>query len=136
MPGIGEAYLDRVADCSGLAIRNRDTAGERLRHIVARERRSAGTRSGNELIDVRIFFLDASRIGEHDTDKRAGGGRAVDRASKPLTEQSRDIAAVIEMSVAEQQSIEGRGVEGEDPASVPDRIAGPSLDDTAVEQQA
>src|SRR5947207_2821332 len=60
-----------------------------------------------------FFVLNASGVAEHDGRQVARGSRAVDRAVKTLADKIGQVAAVIDVGMAEDNGIERRRLKGE-----------------------
>src|SRR5205823_14833603 len=63
--------------------------------------------------DGGLFLLDAGRVGEHDAHEVARRGGTVDGAFVTLADQVGQVAAVVDVGVAEDDGVQGRGVKGE-----------------------
>ena len=66
---------------------------------------------------LRVFFLQLGRVGEHDARELGGGRRAEDAAAKPLADEPRQVAAVIEMRVRQDDGVDRRSRESATDAS-------------------
>src|SRR5207248_11224404 len=62
--------------------------------------------------DAGVLLLDAGRVGEHHVGQVAGGGGAVDRAVEALADEVGQVAAVVDVGVAEYDRIHVTRVKG------------------------
>ena len=58
-----------------------------------------------------VFFLDAGRIGQHERTELARRWCAEDAAAKPVCDEPRQISAVIEMRVGENDRVNSRRID-------------------------
>src|SRR5258708_3355355 len=63
--------------------------------------------------ELVFLILDACRVAEHDRGQVARGRRAVDGAFEALANKVNEVAAMIDVSVAEDDGIDSIGREGE-----------------------
>ncbi len=83
--------------------------------------------------EFRVLFLQERRIGEHRQAQIDGGGRGVDRALKSVLDQARQIAAVVDVRVREDDGVD-RGRRKRKLAVARERLLAASLIETTVEQ--
>ena len=81
----------------------------------------------------RVLLLDLGRVGEHDAQQVARRRRAVDRPGEPLADERRQVAAVVDVGVAEDDRVDLVGVEREVAVALPGLLAA-ALVQAAVEQ--
>ena len=90
------AELDRAEERQALL---------RLFHGVERQRRMVLGGAGL-VVELGVFFLQVSGVGQQDAAEIDGCGRGIDRPVEALLDQPRDPAGVIEMSVREDDGID------------------------------
>ena len=82
---------------------------------------------------LRFFLLQTGRVGKHDTQERSGRRRAVDRSSKSLAHESRQVTGVIDVRVTQHDRVEGPGIRDTlGPVSESELLE--SLEESAVEE--
>jgi len=92
---------NRFADLDRLEILERIL---RLVEVVQRQCRAV-LRLSRLVVEIRVFFLQMAGVGQDDSAEIDGGRRGVDGSAKPLFDQSRNPAAVIEVGVREDDRI-------------------------------
>ena len=83
----------------------------------------------------RVLFLDARRVRQHERAQVARARRAEDAAAKALADQPRQVAAVIEMRVREDDGVDRAGRDRErGPVAQPQLLE--ALEQAAVDENA
>ena len=144
-------HLRRPQDVPGVAEGDRDAVGDRKRAVVVDADklpdRLVGVRGGVERLDRRqavlgallrdeggVIALDFGRVLQHDAGQVARGEGAVDVALETLAAKVGQVAAVVNMRVAEDDRIDLLRVEGEVAVAL-DGFAPPALKQAALQQQ-
>src|SRR5262245_1536329 len=83
---------------------------------------------------VGVFFLNLRRVLEHDGSEIARGRSAVDRSGETLTDQVGQVAAVVDVSMTEDDEADVPGIEGEFAVAAM-RLGTTALEQAAVQQQ-
>ncbi len=79
-----------------------------LRFFQGVERQCRSVLSGARLVVVGgVFFLQVARVGKQNAAQIDGRGRGVDRSVEALLHQARDPARVVEMSVGQDDGVNG-----------------------------
>ena len=76
---------------------------QRQRRLVLRESLAIGV--------VGFFFLIVGRIQQQQFAKRLGGGSRIDRASKSILHESRQVADVVDVSMRQHDGVDVRRIE-------------------------
>lgn len=84
---------------------------------------------------VRLFLLEMSRVGEHDSKQLERSSGAVDRPREANPRQAREIARVVNVGVAQKDGREGCGVKGWRRPVLEAKLL-QSLKEAALEEQA
>ena len=111
------------------------TCRERLLHVgcgVQRLDPRLGVVAGDVQVG-RVFLLNLGRVGEHDPEQVAGRRGAVDRPVETLADERRQVAAVVDVGVAEDDRVDLVRVEREVAVPLPGFLAA-ALVQPAVEQ--
>lgn len=133
--GVGERRLEPLAHRDPGAVPDRLEAVQGSKHVP-------GVEQGLDLRLVRTAFavqvggvlpLDLGRVPQHDRREGAGGRRAIDRAGESAADEVREVAAMIDVRVAEDHRIDVLGPEGKFPVAV-EALRPPALEQPAVEQ--
>src|SRR5437667_10903728 len=106
MRGMYEAKRKLRRDLFGLAERHWLEilkAGLRFFQCVERKRRIV-TRCLMSIVELGIFFLQVTRVGQNNTAQINRRRSRIDRPAKSLFHQSRNPATMVEMSVSENQT--------------------------------
>lgn len=104
MAGIAETDLNIWLDSNRLAILNSLACRDRIVDILVVEQTTGA--AATAVSELAFVFMNTSRVGEHDSYQIAGRVGAVDRTSKPASNQIGEVAAVVRMSVAQKYSID------------------------------
>ena len=125
MPGLDEPEPDRLGDVGVAAVGDGDHLPQRLVHVgVGVER--LDPRLGVVAGDVEVggvLLLDLGAVGEHDAEQVAGRRGAVDRPGEPLADERRQVAAVVDVGVAEHDRVDLVRVEREVGVALPGLLA-------------
>jgi hypothetical protein len=111
VPGVLEPEADAGADFLHLAVGDQDALLQCLLHVG-----TGGERLFAPAQDTQhkgVLLLDAGRVGQHQGQEIARGRRAVDRPGEALADQVGQVAAVVDVGVAEQDGVDVRRAEGE-----------------------
>ena len=137
MAGVDEVDLDAGDDGNGTVVADRLQAIERAGGVNFGIERLRGSVLGVAL-PVRppgVFFLDARRVGQHQRAQLARRRRTEDAAGETLGHEPRQIAAVIEVRVREDNGIDPRRIDGKRPPVAIAQLLEP-LEQAAVDQDA
>jgi hypothetical protein len=114
-------WLEAAKGCPGVAL-----VEERESRVVSGIAAAVGA--------FGILLLDAGCVDEHDLGEVAGCRGAKDRAPESIADEARDIAAVVNVGVGEEDSINGPGVEGRRrPVTEPELLQ--ALEESAIDQE-
>ena len=144
-------HLRRAQDVARVAEGDRDAVGHRERAVVVDADklpdRLLGVGGGVKRLDRReallgallgdergVIALDLGRILEHDAGEVARGKGAVDVSLEALAAEVRQVAAVIDVRVAQDHRVDLLRVEGEVAVAL-DGFAAPALEQAALQQQ-
>jgi hypothetical protein len=98
------------------------------------ERLNPGLRVVASDVDMGgIFFLNFGRVREHDVEQIARGRSAEDRSVETLPGQGGQVAAVVDMGMAEDDGVDLVGMEGEVSIPLP-RLLAASLVQPTIQQ--
>ena len=135
VPGLDEPEPHASRDVDLLAVGHRHDLLERLLHVGVRVERlhpRLGVVAGD--VEVRrVLFLDLGGVGEHHAQQVARRRRAVDRPVEPLADERRQVAAVVDVGVAEDDRVDLVRVKREVAVALPGFLAA-ALVQPAVEQ--
>jgi hypothetical protein len=136
MAGVHERYLQAAADFRRRVIRDRPQLDERAIDVAAVvERLDLRLTAFAPAIEIdRVFFLDLRRVAEHHRRKGARGRRAVDRAAEALTHEIGEIAAVVEVGMAQDDAVDVARPKWEVLVAAP-AFGTMTLEQPAIEQQ-
>ena len=112
--GVHERRLQSAADVERRVVGHRLQAQQRPVHVAAIVQR-LDLRLALVALAVEIggvFFLNLGGVAEHDGGQGARGRRAVDRAGEALLDQVGQVAAVVDVGVAEQHRVDVSRAEG------------------------
>ena len=137
MPGADEADRDPGGDLVLFAELDRLELSHGLKGIAAGEERArVGVPAVTLLLGVAgLFFLQFAGVLEHQPGERTGRPGAVDRSAKPLRDQPRQEAGVIEVGVGQDDSVDLLWSERER-APVAQLVLFVTLEEAAVDEQA
>ena len=135
MPGVHERRFHPLHDVKRRAVVHRLELGEGAEHVAGvvdrLDLRLALVALAVEV--VRVFVLNLRGVAEHDGCEGAGRPCAVDRSGEPAAHEVGQVAAVIDVRVAENHRVDALGAEREVP--VPACALGPAaLEQPAVEE--
>ena len=107
-----------VRERDALAIPNRLEERQHALHVAGVVQRQGGVMFGEaDLVGVRrVLLLQVSAVAQHDLGQLRGLARAQHSAAEALTDQSRQVARVVQVRVGEDNGVERRGVA---PAAAP-----------------
>jgi hypothetical protein len=117
--GVTELGADAGRDVPGGVIADGAEVRERATHIEGGIERHLGMRTVAAFslvaatLVVRVLDRDAGGIGEDDVSEVGGCRGAPDRAREAGTDQPREVARVVEVSVGEDDGVYGARVDGE-----------------------
>ena len=119
MPGVDELDFDTGDNRHRAVVTDRLQTVERASGVDLRVERLRGDvlRVAVLVRLPRILFLNVRRIGEHERAQVARARRAEDAAAKALADQPRQVPAMIEMRMREDDGVDLRRPRSETPPS-------------------
>ena len=138
MARVDEADLHVRVDGDGFVVFDADAVIDRvvnIRALVEGARRGPTAVTGGDAGDLGLALLDARGVLQHDGDQVARRRGAVDRPREALADEIGQVAAVVDMGMAEQHRIDIRRRERELPIAFVHFLALPEHQ-PAIEQDA